>query len=182
MELKIRESIPEDVYAIRKVQRETWLKTYPNEDEGITVEDIEEKFSIDDTEDGKKKMEERKKRYEDKNRKTWVAEENGKVIGFCAAVRGTETNRLQAIYVLPDHQGKGIGKILVEKAFDFLGLDKDILVNVARYNSQAICFYKYFGFKETGKTGIWDDAAKLPSGKIIYEIELVKKANSLGSK
>lgn len=177
MEIKIRDSVPDDVYGIREVQRETWLKTYPNSEEGITVEDIEAKFRIDETPEGKKKIEEREKRYKDRNTGIWVAKDEDKIIGFCTAIREGKHNRVGAIYVLPAYQGSGLGRLLIEKAFGWLGNKKDIFVNVARYNKQAIDFYKKFGFVETGKRGTFDDAAKLPSGKFIPEIELVKASS-----
>lgn len=173
--IKIRILVPNDVYGIRAIQRETWLKTYPNKGAGITTQDIEDKFKDDETPEGKRKIEERKKKYGDKNTRIWVAEDKDKIVGFCTASRGKECNRIEAIYVLPDYQGKGLGSLLMEKGLRWLGDKKDILVNVARYNKQAIGFYKKFGFIETGKEGILDKAARLPSGKFIPEIELIKK-------
>lgn len=57
----IRKSIPDDVFGIREVQRITWMNIYPNQKVGITVEDIQEKFCYDNTEEGKQKIEDRKK-------------------------------------------------------------------------------------------------------------------------
>jgi ribosomal protein S18 acetylase RimI-like enzyme len=174
MAIKIHKSTSNDVYGIREVQRETWLNTYPNVKEGITIKDVESRFKDDSTPEGRRKIEERKKRYKDKNSQVWVAEENERIIGFCEAIKENENNRIQAIYVLPSYQGKGIGRRLIKKAFAWLGKDKDIYVNVARYNQQAIDFYKKNGFEETGRSGVFDSAAKLPSGKSIPEIELVR--------
>lgn len=177
MEIKIRKSVPNDVYGIREVQRITWLKTYPSSKEGITKEDIQRKFEIDETPEGKKKIEGRKKNYNNRNIGIWVAEAEGKIIGFCMAIKEEGCNRVGAIYVLPTYQGRGMGKLLIQKAFGWLGNKKNILINVARYNKQAIDFYKKFGFVETGKEGTLDSAAKLPSGKFIPEIELVKNCS-----
>jgi len=177
MAIETRKAIANDVYGIREVQKETWFKTYPNAKEGITIEDIENKFREDNTPEGRRKIEEHKKIYEDKNQQVWVAEEKNRIIGFCTAGKEQEYNRLRGIYILPNYQGKGVGKLLVEKAFAWLGTNKDILVNVASYNQQAISFYKRFGFVETGKSGVFDEGARLPSGKLIPEIEMVKKVS-----
>jgi GNAT superfamily N-acetyltransferase len=174
MEVKVRKSVPDDVYGIRDVQRETWLVTYPNEEEGISLEDIQRKFKDDNTSEGKQKIEERKKGYGNENSNIWVAEDNGRIVGFCGALKEGENNRIGALYVLPVLQGTGLGCSLIQKALDWLGDKKDVYVNVARYNKQAINFYKKFGFVESGKSGVLDVAAKLPSGKIIPEIELIK--------
>lgn len=134
MKIKIRKSFPNDVYGIREVQRVTWLKTYPSSEEGITVEDIIKKFEIDKTHEGKKKIEERKKKYQDRNVGIWVAETGDKIISFCMAIKEGGHNRIGAIYVLPTHQRRGLGKLLIEEALVWLGDKRDILINVARYN------------------------------------------------
>ncbi len=178
MKIRIRKSIPGDGYGIREVQRQTWLKTYPNRKANITVKDIKEVFAKDKTPRGREGIEKRKERYKDKNTGIWVAEDKGRIIGFCTAVKKESQNRVMAIYVLPDCQSKGIGKLLIKKAFNWLGNKKDIFVNVVSYNQNAIGFYKKIGFKETGRSGVFDQAAKLPSGKTMPEIELVKKPNN----
>jgi ribosomal-protein-alanine N-acetyltransferase len=177
MKIKIRKSVPDDVYGIREVVRVTWIKTYPNREEGITIEDIIEKFEFDKTSEGKKKIEDRKKRYNNRNIGIWIAETESKIIGFCMAIKEQENNRVGAIYILPTYQRKGLGEILIKKAFAWLGDKRDILINVARYNKQAIDFYNKFGFIETGKEGALDSAATLPSGKFIPEIELLKNCS-----
>lgn len=174
MKITIRKSVPKDVYGIREVQRVTWLHTYPNNKMGITLEDIESKFKDDDTPEGKRKIEERKKTYEDKSGQTWVAEEGGKIIGFCAVGNEKGKDRILAIYVLPKYQSMGIGSKLITKALKWLGNRKTIYINVVEYNLNAINFYKKHGFAETGKSGVLDSAASLPSGKTLPEIELIK--------
>lgn len=170
----IRKSIPDDVYGIREVQRITWLNTYPNLKEGITIEDVKAKFELDKIPEGKMQIEERKKKYGDKSVCTWVIEDENKIIGFCVAHKKKDFNRVEAIYVLPNYQGKGLGKLLINKAFDWLGNNKKIFINVVSYNDKAINFYKSFGFIKTGRSGTLDTAAKLPSGKCFPETELVR--------
>jgi ribosomal protein S18 acetylase RimI-like enzyme len=172
--IKIRESVPDDVYGIREMEKITWINTYPNEEARITLEDAKSRFKDDDTPVGKQKMEERKKRYENKTMQTWVAENEGKIIGFCTAANEKGNGRILAIYVLPEHQRKGIGHQLITKGLEWLGWDKKIYINVVEYNSSAINFYKRHGFTETGVKGVFDSAASLPSGKSLIEIELEK--------
>ncbi len=174
MNIKIRISVPDDVYGIREVQRITWLDTYPNSKEGIMVEDIEAKFKLDKTPEGKMQLEEKKERYKDKNTCTWVIEDGYKIIGFCMATKKEDFNRVGAIYVLPDYQGKGLGRLLIETALDWLGNDKKIFINVASYNDKATNFYKKFGFVESKRKCIVDSVSNLPSGKTIPETELIR--------
>jgi len=172
MTIYIRNSIPDDIYGIRLVQKKAWLATYPNEKEGISVSDIEDVFRNDDTPEGKKNIEERKKRYEKEGVQTWVAQDDEKIIGFCIAEKEEEKNRIQAIYVLPEYQRNGIGKQLMEKALVWCRNDRDIFVHVVRYNTKAIVFYKKIGFTETGKVGTFDSVATLSCGKTLPEVEL----------
>ncbi len=174
IEIKIRKSVPSDVYGIREVQKVTWLNTYPNDKAGITLEDIKNKFKDDDTPEGRKKIEEKKEKYKDKNKRTWVAEDNGEIIGFCVAGNEKGKGRILAIYVLPKYQGKRIGSRLMTKAFKWLSKSKVIYINVVEYNLNAINFYKSHGFSETRERGELDSAATLPSGKTLPEIELIK--------
>lgn len=174
-EYKIRDSVVADISAIDEVAHQTWLATYPNEAEEITIADVESVFNIDKTSpEYKAKIERRIARYSNPDIHIWVAEIDGKVIGFCSAVKEESANRIMAIYVLPSLQGKGIGKALITKAFEWLGTSKDILVNVVRYNDNAINFYQRMGFAKTDKAGVFDDIARLPTGKVIPEIQMIR--------
>ena len=174
MNISVRLAKEEDVYEIRNLQKETWLATYPSKKEGISVSEVKEVFANDDTPEGRAKMEERKLRYKDPNLCTWVAETDGKIIGFCVGKKEPEYNRVSALYVHPDRQRKGIGRQLMLKTLEWLGKERGVLVNVATYNLGAISFYKKFGFSEAEEKSSKSEAAKLPCGKIIPEITLVR--------
>jgi ribosomal protein S18 acetylase RimI-like enzyme len=70
------------------------------------------------------------------------------------------------------YHGTGTGKNLIQLAFSWLGNDKDIFVNVVKYNDHAIGFYEHMGFVKTEKEGVFDDIARLPTGKVIPEIQM----------
>lgn len=173
MSIEVIDTIPEDVYGIRDVQKETWIDTYPNPELGISREDIIERFK--NTPEAQAKLEKRKATFYDSPQiHTLVAKDEDKIIGFCIA--NSEENRIQAIYVLPSCQGQGVGKKLMQEGLNWLDSKKDIYVNVASYNKKAIKFYEnFFGFVESARP-IHSEVCKLPSGAVIPEIELVKKA------
>lgn len=88
----------------------------------------------------------------------FVVEEYGRPKGFI----GLEPNypqpgylRIHKFYVLPEEQGKGLGRILFNSAVDTaFDLDCDILhLNVNRFN-KAVDFYKHLGFKISGEEDI----------------------------
>jgi ribosomal protein S18 acetylase RimI-like enzyme len=167
--VKIGKAGLQDIKGIFEVQRTTWLATYVNEKYGITAEDIKMKDFFSD---------QRFERWtkilsEDKALScAWIAKNNNKVIAFCAAKKELN-NRISAIYVLPSFQRQGLGKILISRAIKWLGKDKDIFLDVVVYNLSAKNFYTKFGFKEISKTPI-TESVKLPSGKIMPEIRMIK--------
>ena len=64
---------------------------------------------------------------------------------------GTEVFHLHKIYVMPDAQGHGVGKILFDTAIDHAkqiaaGRKARIELNVNRYN-KAVDFYRHIGMR-----------------------------------
>ncbi len=166
-------AIPEDVEEIAQVQSETWLATYPNEEFGITRDDIMKR--LDDRRSTN--INNWRKTIEDTtgNKRTWVVkDENKRVMGFCLAVRARAENKISAIYILPGCQGIGVGQKLITVALEWLGKEKPISLAVAKYNVSAVNFYKKCGFEEAGD--IPASAAKqLGEGKAIPEIKMIKQ-------
>lgn len=71
---------------------------------------------------------------------TWVYEDKGKVIGFIAMLG----NEIGGLFVLPDHQSKGVGTQLV----NFInGLLEELEVEVFTKNRIGRAFYDKYGFK-----------------------------------
>ena len=174
---KIEGAKPEDVERIRTITRDAWLEIYPNETHDITREDIEaiDWFNPEDLEKRRKRIREGTDATH-----TWVMKDNkDNVVGFCKVSKGvhkidTEVQReIDAMYVEKKLQGKGLGKELMQKAIEWLGPDEDIKLEVVSYNSNAINFYKGFGFQET-ENSVSNNRTQLPSGKQIPRIVMIK--------
>ena len=164
--IKISNAIPGDEPEIILLLKETWLATYPNKKYNITREDILKK-------DWESK--ERLKRWEKtvaENGKNgnfnFVAKEGNKTVGFCQVVNEKDHNELKIIYVLPDYQGIGIGKMLANKTMTLLDPNKDTIIEVVEYNKNAIGFYERLGFVEFQK----GKGHKVPNGKIMPTIKM----------
>lgn len=81
----------------------------------------------------------------------FVAKEANKIVGFCQVIKEKDYNELKIIYILPEHQGRGIGKMLAKKALSFLDTSKDTITEVVEYNKNAIGFYEKLGFVKFDK-------------------------------
>lgn len=170
LSLIIRRAKPTDVMGMHEVFLAGWLSTYPNEEYGITVEDINYKFEQALLPE---KLAARKLRLaEPKDEELiLVCEINGRIVGVCVGARELEYNQLQAIYILPEFQGKGLGRMMFNEIVQVFDKNKKTIVHVASYNEKAIGFYQKLGFVSTGKI-FKDNKHALRSGAIIPELEL----------
>ena len=165
----------QDAEGMGKVFYKTWLATYPNKEIGITFDDIEDKFKNSFTEEGIKKTSE-KITNPPEGKFTFLAKEGNVVVGVCVILVSEQENRIGAIYVLPEYQGKGIGKKLWEQTQNLFDSKKDTFVSLASYNTNAMEFYKKLGFEDTGRRWDNDEKFKMKSGAIIPHMEMVIKA------
>jgi len=73
------------------------------------------------------------------NADTWVAVDEGKVVGFIALL-GQEVG---GFFVDPAHQSKGLGKLLMDKASS---LHAVLELDVFKKNTMGRLFYQRYGF------------------------------------
>ena len=87
----------------------------------------------------------------------WVINLAGKDIGIMAMVMAPDCVRLNQLFLLPEHQGKGIGcecmKIIMEEAHQ-LGLP--VRLRILKVNPRALAFFQKLGFTRTGETDTHD--------------------------
>ncbi len=162
----------EDAEGIAELFYKTWLATYPNEEYRVTVDDVNDRFKDrhSDAKLDKRRMELR----DPGNSRIFVAKDGNRIVGLCRVERKETRNSLSAIYVLPQYQGRGLGKMLWQAAEKFLDPSKDTYVGVAVYNDQAINFYKNRGFVDTGRR-FTEERLELKSGANIPQMEMILK-------
>ena len=173
----VEDAKPEDVEQIIIIARDSWLDIYPNEKYGITREDIADIdwFNPDELEKRRRKI-----REKGDNIHTWVIrDEKNNIVGFCKVSKNRHKEdtggqrEIDAMFVVKEFQKNGLGKKLIEKSVEWLGSDGDIRLEVVSYNTNAINFYKKFGFKET-VLPVNEKRNQLPSGKQIPRIVMVR--------
>lgn len=81
---------------------------------------------------------------------TWVACHSGEAIGFISMLGSF----VGGIFIAPTHQGRGIGRTLIEHALELKG---ELTLEVYTENEQAVRFYASLGFKELSRRDV-DDA------------------------
>lgn len=170
MKVEILEATLNDAQAISEVQKETWLSTFPNEEHGITREDIlSEDFF------GQNRIEKRKEIISDpkSNTKFWVTKCDGEVVGYSCARRLEDHNKIRSIYILPAFQGKGIGQKLMQKMFEWLDPTKPTKLTVAIYSDKAIAFYEKLGFVR-GERLAKNPEGPFITGKEVPEMEMIR--------
>ena len=89
-----------------------------------------------------------------KREKVFVAELEGKVVGFCWFVEKGAFNRagyIQLIGVAPDCKGHGIGKAMLSAAEEISFANRrEMFLTVSDFNTAAQGFYQRMGYEQAG--------------------------------
>jgi GNAT superfamily N-acetyltransferase len=81
----------------------------------------------------------------------WVAEHEGLVVGFSMADR--EESMIWALFLLPEWERQGLGKVLLERAVEWLWREGCEHISLTTEpGSRAEGFYGYLGWTRTGIT------------------------------
>ena len=105
-----------------------------------------------------------------------LALENGNCLGFISYehhYKGQSVTRIHKIYILPETQGKGIGKRLIERV-ESLAKEQHstaLSLNVNRFNNAQL-FYKKLGFEITGEEDI-----EIGRGYLMEDYKMEKPLN-----
>ena len=71
----------------------------------------------------------------------------GTDIGFLATSSTPDTLKVNQLFILPEHQGKGIGSACMTRIVDDASLEqKSVTLQVLKVNTRGITFYQKLGF------------------------------------
>lgn len=150
--VEIERATPDDAEIICDIRDRAWLEAYPNAELGITAGDVKLNAQGRNGEFIPRRiahLKEKLAKNDDANPGTFVAKIDGKVVGYMDPIIDEQGRRcIDALYVAPEAQGKGVGGKLMRKVLDLYGRDQDIFLNVVSYNQNAIDIYKHFGFEK----------------------------------
>ena len=158
----IERAVPDDAGAICKIRDVARIDAYPNEELGVTAEDVRVMSEGPEGEFLPRRIKFLRSELEAKdgtNNTIFVARSNNEVVGFAAPRHEDDKYWIDQAYILPEFQGKGIGVKLMKQALASIGNDQDIFLHVVSYNQNAISFYENFGFQKTD-TIIEDEEAR----------------------
>lgn len=167
----IRSAEPRDVMGILTVRKETWINTYPNQELGITTQDLE---SINFFDESSIASWQDLTSNPDPKRKVLVAESEEKVVGYLFLKQGKMQNKILGYYVLPSYQGKGIGTQMMQQGLKWLDPNKETYLEVAPYSEAAIKQYERFGFEKSGEEKTTATPVPLPNGKTLPSISMIR--------
>ena len=147
--ISISEAKPSDFPVIREIAQITWPVAYGAIISKVQLDYMLEKFYSDAALNDN---------FSTKNHRFLLVKENSICLGFASYEHhflGENKTRLHKIYMLPDSQRKGAGKLLLAEV-EKLALENNdtiISLNVNRFNS-AYNFYKKLGFEKVGEEDI----------------------------
>lgn len=162
--LAIRPATFEDVIGIVYVQATTWLASYPNAEHDISEADIR---AI----NWQAKIPGWQHMIKSRDYRVWVAAVTPEVYGFACLDKTGRLPQVYALYVLPEHQRRGIGGQLLQEVIATVG-QPGLSLQVAVYNDASQKFYQRHGFVHNGRGGGY----RLPGGKTIPTVEMVLSA------
>lgn len=147
--IRIREAEPKDAEGIARVHVRSWQVAY----RGQLSDRFLDALSVED------RLEQHRMALETPGvHRTWVAEEDGRVVGFAVtgpsqdADADERTGELYALYLEPDRYGRGIGKLLCDQALADLrerGF-RTATLWVLETNERARRFYERQGWSPDG--------------------------------
>jgi len=144
--IQITEASVKDIAKIQEIANITWPITYG---EILTAEQLAYMLDLIYSDEALLKQ------IQNKEQLFYLISDSNSVIGFIGIEHGYKNEtitKIHKIYLLPETQGKGYGKIFFEE-IEKMALENnsnELLLNVNRFNT-ALNFYKKLGFeiKET---------------------------------
>lgn len=139
----VRTASIRDLLAVQKLLLETWHATYDDIYGAEKVDQICAEWHS---------LEALETKLKAPNSEFIVADDSKAILGMAYASQQQKTVKLHQLYVIPDQQGRHIGKDLLQEIFFCFDGADTIELEVDEANKNAVRFYHLAGFEVTGKT------------------------------
>lgn len=170
--ITISDAVPEDFVEIQRLITDVSKGMYKMC--GWIDEDIDKHFYGKNIENDSKKDERSKEKTDDKDILIVSKDTEGRIVGCCFVRIDSDKNIIEAVYIYPDYQGKGLAQKIFNEAYSRLDHSKDTYLDVFSLNERGVKFYKRIGFTETGKK-FFDKKYSNTKGEILEITEMVLK-------
>ncbi len=146
--ITIRKATIEDAKGKGYVHYTSWKETYT----GLFPDEVMNSISL----------ERSIKMAEEHPENTFVAIADNQIVGFSCYIESRDEDlpdagEINAIYILKEYQGMGIGKKLMKKCYEQLKNHEYVILWVLKDNSKSIGFYESEGFRLDGKVKVLHD-------------------------
>ena len=163
--ITLRLATGSDIHRIQEVAEKTWPASYRDI---ISPEQIRYMLNS---------MYSREKieaAIQDPKQAFWLAEENGKTLGFCGIEHDRPEpgfTRIHKLYILPETQGSGLGKLLLDQVESEAVKHGNYKLHLnGNKHNKAIGFYQKQGFRVD-----YDEVIEIGNGFVMDDFVMVKK-------
>lgn len=172
MEATVRKASRQDVEAIATIHATSWAYAY----RGMISDDYLDAL----TPSSREPMWQDILEAEDLRVAVWVAEAQGRLVGFCWAgpPQGEDNHidrlEIYTLYLAPDHMRRGIGSLLMQAISDHAHRTgtRHLMLWVLRDNAPARAFYEAHGWTTYGTekhAQLWmQDIIEVPYRKVVH--------------
>jgi GNAT superfamily N-acetyltransferase len=160
-----------DEIALAPMHVQAWKESYVSEASGMTDADVDEMMAgiLKNTDYRKKTIIESLEKPDEVLYRI-VKNAEGKIVGFLHGSKDSDFNRFDAIYLLDEAKGTGVGGKLAQEFLAWADKSKPSHLEVFSFNAHAIEFYERYGFVKT------DKPEQLYKGRFPF-IEMVRSAD-----
>lgn len=139
-----------DEELLAPVHIQAWKDAYVVPESGLTEEKIDELLAhlLKNTEFRKNTIAESLSNPDEVLYRV-VKNQNGEIVGFLHGSKHETRTELDAIYLLNEGKGSGVGGKLMEVFLEWADKDKPCRLEVFTFNDTAIGFYIRYGFERT---------------------------------
>ncbi|WP_310377606.1 GNAT family N-acetyltransferase [Flavobacterium sp.] len=162
--ITITQATTTDIAIIQEIAHQTWPVAYG---EIISQEQLDYMLKLMYSENALLEQFQNQQQF-------FIASEGTHALGFIAIehyYKNELWTKIHKIYILPEAQGKGVGKLLLDKAAS-LAIEnnlKTLSLNVNKYNN-AVAFYQKNGFEIVA-----DEVIEIGKGYIMDDYKMEKK-------